>query len=74
MIRSIAFALALVSPPATLAIAQTADEQAACKDDAFESLPGTPFPTASGCCNASTYNKGCDIAGMPCRARPLPAA
>jgi hypothetical protein len=35
MVRSIAFGVALTLGAGTIAIAQTADEQAACKDDAF---------------------------------------
>ena len=39
MIRSIAFGVALALSAATLAAAQTTDEQAACKDDAFRICP-----------------------------------
>jgi hypothetical protein len=39
MIRSIAFGVALVLGAATFAAAQTPEEQAACKDDAFRVCP-----------------------------------
>ena len=39
MIRSIAFGVAVVLGSAGLAAAQSADEQAACKDDAFRICP-----------------------------------
>ncbi len=39
MIRSIAFGVAVVLGSASLAAAQSADEQAACKDDAFRICP-----------------------------------
>jgi hypothetical protein len=35
MVRSIAFGIALILGAGSIAIAQTADEQAVCKDDAF---------------------------------------